>query len=229
MHVFDAFQNLIYNVLFVYFFKNICSDDCMQISFHVFKYQIYISIVFCSMNIVQSYDIMMIQFIKEHNLSKCSLGICCILKSIKYFFQCYTGIFTSFIDCFPNLIIQEYNTIPYAPLPIRLTISYLFNICGSMSSDILQNKQYHNNVCLITNRNATRIFNPTNIQIHFYARSLVAYFSSAYFNYYFPFLTLTNTSSILKSMRSSRVPYSITIRFISLNSSFIFFIFSPKF
>lgn len=64
--------------------------------------------------------------------------------------------------------------------------------------------------------------------MHFYALELTSYFSLACTKLYFPFLTTINTYSKLKSILSNKVPYSITILFISLNNSLIDFIFSPK-
>ena len=65
----------------------------------------------------------------------------------------------------------------------------------------------HNKVCLNTNINTHNTFNPTKIQMHFYALELTSYFSLACTKLYFPFLTTINTYSKLKSILSNKVPY----------------------
>lgn len=87
MHVFQTFQNLINNVLFMNIFKYIGSNYCVEICFHVFKYEVNVFIIISADHIVQLYYILVLQLLEEHYLAKCSLGICCVLKSIENFFE----------------------------------------------------------------------------------------------------------------------------------------------
>lgn len=59
MHEFQTLKDLVNNILFVDIFKDISSDDCMQVRIHEIKDNINISIVFGSDYILQSNDILM--------------------------------------------------------------------------------------------------------------------------------------------------------------------------
>jgi len=61
----------------------------MQISFHILKNHIKISVIFRSDHRYEFDDILMIiKLFKKHNFSVGSLSICCILECIKYL-SCY--------------------------------------------------------------------------------------------------------------------------------------------
>ena len=52
MHVFQTLENLVYDVLLMYIFKYIGSDDSMKISVHEVEHQVNVSIIFSSDNIL---------------------------------------------------------------------------------------------------------------------------------------------------------------------------------
>jgi isopenicillin N synthase-like dioxygenase len=47
VHVFKAFEALIDNVLFVNILKDICPNNCMQISVHKVENEVNVSVVLC--------------------------------------------------------------------------------------------------------------------------------------------------------------------------------------
>jgi len=58
VHVLETFQSLIDDVLLVNVLKNVCSDNCVQVSLHVVEYKVDVSIVLCSDHIEESDDVL---------------------------------------------------------------------------------------------------------------------------------------------------------------------------
>ena len=84
VHILQALQYLVNDILFMDVFKDVCADYCMKISIHEVEYQIDISIVFSPNNVLQPYDVFMAsQLLQENNLTEGTLCICCILEGIK--------------------------------------------------------------------------------------------------------------------------------------------------
>lgn len=84
MHIFHTLQALINNILLVDVFKNVGSNDCMQICIHEVEYEVDVSIVLGTNNILQTDDVFMtVEFLEEHYLTECPLCIGGILKSIE--------------------------------------------------------------------------------------------------------------------------------------------------
>ncbi len=59
MHVFQAFEHLVNDILLVDVFQYICSDNCVKISIHEIKHKVNIPIVFSSDYILEANDIFM--------------------------------------------------------------------------------------------------------------------------------------------------------------------------
>lgn len=74
----------------------------MKICIHEIEYQIDITIIFCSYNILKSDNVFVARkLLQENDLSKSALGIRCILKSIKILLQCH-NLFGLLIDSLPD-------------------------------------------------------------------------------------------------------------------------------
>ena len=102
MHVFQTLENLVYDVLLMYIFKYIGSDDSMKISVHEVEHQVNVSIIFSSDNILKADNIFMTrQFLQENDFSKRSLCISCILKGIKILLESH-NVLCFFVDSFPH-------------------------------------------------------------------------------------------------------------------------------
>jgi len=88
--------------------------------------QVYVPIIVCSHDVQKSYNIIMIvKFLKEHNLSKGSLRIRGILECVKAFLQCYdlTGFL---VNRLPNDAIgSSTQLLDYLILPENVTINVL--------------------------------------------------------------------------------------------------------
>ena len=59
MHVFQTLENLVYDVLLMYIFKNVGSDHSMEISVHEVEHQVNVSVIFSSDNILKADNIFM--------------------------------------------------------------------------------------------------------------------------------------------------------------------------
>ena len=102
MHVFQTLEDLVYDVLLMYIFKNVGSDHSMEISVHEVEHQVNVSVIFSSDNILKADNIFMTrQFLQENDFSKRSLCISCVLKGIKILLES-DNVFCLFVDSFPH-------------------------------------------------------------------------------------------------------------------------------
>ena len=102
VHVLKTLKALIDNILLVNILQNVCSNYGMQVSIHEVKDQVYISIILCPDNILESDDIFMtIELLKEYNLSERTLCIGGILEGIKILLKGY-NLFGPLVNGFPN-------------------------------------------------------------------------------------------------------------------------------
>lgn len=76
MQVLDRPGDLIDNILLVFLFQDIFSDDPVQIYIHVLECQINIFLILRLEHMPHFNDILMIELLKITNLSKGSLGVC---------------------------------------------------------------------------------------------------------------------------------------------------------
>ena len=88
VHELEAFQVLVDDVLLVDVLQDVGSNNSMQVSIHEIEYEVYIAIVFSSDHILQSdYIFVASQFLQKDDLTKSSLGVCGVLKSVKVLFK----------------------------------------------------------------------------------------------------------------------------------------------
>ena len=88
MHELKTFQVLVDDVLLVDVFEDVGSNDSMQVSVHEVEDEIYIAIVFSSDHILQSdYILVASQLLQKDDLTKSSLGVRGVLKSVEVLFK----------------------------------------------------------------------------------------------------------------------------------------------
>ena len=88
VHELEAFQVLVDDVLLVDVLQDVGSDNGMQVSIHEVEYEVNIAIIFSSDHILQSdYIFVAGQFLQKDDLTKSSLGICGVLKSVEVLFK----------------------------------------------------------------------------------------------------------------------------------------------
>ena len=110
MHVLQAFENLVDDILFVDIFQDIRADDCVKVCIHEVKHQVYVPIVLGPNHVLQTdYILVAGQLLQEYDLSKCALSVCCILKSIKVLFKS-NYLLRLLVNCFPH---NTVCTLPY--------------------------------------------------------------------------------------------------------------------
>lgn len=85
-------------------FLNEIPNKWMQIGLHVLKDQVHIALVCGLDDFVEFDNIFMFHLMEEGDFSVGSLGICWVLKSIKYFFE-GKSLLWFFIDYFPYMAI----------------------------------------------------------------------------------------------------------------------------
>ena len=84
MHVFQAFEALVNDVLLVNVLQDDGPNDRMKVCVHKVENQVNISVVFSSNDILKSDDVFMpIQLLQKHHFSESPLRISSILEGIK--------------------------------------------------------------------------------------------------------------------------------------------------
>lgn len=107
MHVFQALEHLVYDILFVDVFKNVCPNDCMQVSIHEVKNQVNISVILSSNHVLEpNYVFMACQLLQENDLTESTLSVCCILKGIKVLFK-RNNLLGPLVDSLPDYTISS--------------------------------------------------------------------------------------------------------------------------
>ena len=88
MHVLQALENLVDDVLFVDVFEDIGPDDGVQISVHEIEDQVDVAVVFSADHILQSdYVLVPGQLLQENNFTECALSIGGVLEGVKVFLE----------------------------------------------------------------------------------------------------------------------------------------------
>ena len=102
VHEFQTLQVLVDDILLVDVFKNIGSDNSMQVRIHEVKDKVYIAVVLSSDHILQSdYILMASQLLQKDDLTESSLRIGRILESVEIFLQ-GNDLLGPLIDCLPD-------------------------------------------------------------------------------------------------------------------------------
>ena len=109
MHVFQTFETLVDNVLFVNVFQNVSSYNSMQVRIHKIKHKVNVPIIFCSYSILQpNYILVTRQFLQKYNLTECPLSIGSILESIEVLLECYNFL-GPFVDGLPHNTVSTFT------------------------------------------------------------------------------------------------------------------------
>lgn len=102
MHVLEAFQALVNNVLLVNIFQDIGSDHCVQVGVHKVEYQVDVAIILGSHHILQSNNVFVAgQFLQEDDLTEGALGVCCVLEGIEVLFERH-NLLGPLVNSFPH-------------------------------------------------------------------------------------------------------------------------------
>lgn len=86
VHIPHRFKYLIKHINLMNFLKDIRTHNGMQICFHKLEHQIQILLVFGLVNLIQAYDIWVLQLVQDFNFTVGTLSIYRISKCVKNFF-----------------------------------------------------------------------------------------------------------------------------------------------
>lgn len=86
VHIPHRFKYLIKHINLMDFLKDIRTHNGMQICFHKLEHQIQILLVFGLVNLIQAYDIWVLQLVQDFNFTVGTLSIYRISKCVKNFF-----------------------------------------------------------------------------------------------------------------------------------------------
>lgn len=107
VHVLQALQHLVDDILLVDVFENVGSDDGVQIGIHEVEHQVNVSVIFRPNDILQTDDVLVTrQLLEENDLSESSLCIGGILKGVKVLLEGY-DLFGALVDRFPDNTISS--------------------------------------------------------------------------------------------------------------------------
>ena len=102
VHILEALQALVNNVLLVNVLEDVGSDDGVKIRVHEIEYQVDIPVVLSSDYVLKADDVLVaIELLEENNLAERALCVSGVLESVKVLFKGY--------DFFCSLV----NSLPY--------------------------------------------------------------------------------------------------------------------
>jgi hypothetical protein len=102
VHILEAFQALVNNVLLVDILKDICSDNGMEICVHKVEDQVDIAVILSPHYVLETNDIFVSgQLLQENNLSERSLSVSSVLKGVKILFKRYDFL-SALVNRFPH-------------------------------------------------------------------------------------------------------------------------------
>ena len=86
MEILEGFGQLVNDKPDMYIFEYALGNHIMKICFHELKQQIDIFVVVCANRFKQFYDVGVLKLFEDLDLAVGTLGVSCVLKSIKNFF-----------------------------------------------------------------------------------------------------------------------------------------------
>ena len=102
MHVLQALQDLVDDVLLVDVFEDVCANDCVKISIHEVEDQVDVAVVFCSDYVLQPNNVLVpSELLKENDLAEGALRVSSILESVEVLLQ-GNDLLSALIDGLPH-------------------------------------------------------------------------------------------------------------------------------
>lgn len=107
MHVFQALQHLVDDILLVDVLEDVSSDYRVQVSIHEIEDQVDVSVIFSSNYILEPNDVLVPgQLLQEDDLSEGSLRIRGVLECIEVFLES-DDLLSSFVDSLPDNTVRS--------------------------------------------------------------------------------------------------------------------------
>ena len=107
VHVFQALEYLVDDILLVDVFENVGTDHCVQVSIHEVEDEVDVTIVLSSDYVLKTdYVLVAGQLLQEDNLSESTLRISCVLESIKILLDSH-NLLCSLVNCLPDNAVRS--------------------------------------------------------------------------------------------------------------------------
>ena len=102
VHVLQAFQVLVDDVLLVDVFEDVGSDNSMQVSIHEIEDEVDIAIVLRANHILKPNNVLVTrQLLQKDDFTERALRICCILESVEILLQS-DNLLGTLVNCLPD-------------------------------------------------------------------------------------------------------------------------------
>lgn len=112
MHVLEAFEYLVDNVLLVDILEDVCTNHSVQISVHKVEHQVDVAVIFSTHHILESDDVFVTgEFLQENDLAEGTLSIRRILESIEVLLQ-RNNLLRPLVNCLPD---NTVSSLSYSP------------------------------------------------------------------------------------------------------------------
>lgn len=104
----QGFEQLLEDLLLVHVLQDVGPDHRVQVSLHIVEHTLDVLVILGFYYVQQPHNVLVsIQFLQEHYLPIGALSICCILKCIEYFFECY-DLIIRFVFGFPHNALSSF-------------------------------------------------------------------------------------------------------------------------
>ena len=124
MHVLQAFQVLVDDVLLVDVFEDIGSDNSMQVSIHEVEDEVDIAIVLRANHILKPNNVLVTrQLLQKDDFTERALRICCILESVEILLQS-DNLLGTLVNCLPDNTI---GSLTYRQINVQAMTASLSN------------------------------------------------------------------------------------------------------
>ena len=124
VHVLQAFQVLVDDVLLVDVFEDIGSDNSMQVSIHEVEDEVDIAIVLRANHILKPNNVLVTrQLLQKDDFTERALRICCILESVEILLQS-DNLLGTLVNCLPDNTI---GSLTYRQINVQAMTASLSN------------------------------------------------------------------------------------------------------
>lgn len=107
-------------------FKDFLADSIVKVCLHKLKYQVQIFVVLSFNYSVEFYNIFVIDLMQKDDLTISALGVCGVLKSVKYFFESKGFACFNLLN-FPNVAVSSTADFFEKFVPVEDVILYIFS------------------------------------------------------------------------------------------------------
>ena len=101
MHVLQALQVLVDNVLLVNVFENVGADHGMQVCIHEVEHEVDITVILCANNILEADNVFVAHLLQKDDLAESTLRVSRVLEGVEVFLES-DNLLCAFVDSLPD-------------------------------------------------------------------------------------------------------------------------------